>query len=224
IEMLDYQGVLNYPAEWIDYQTPIEIVVDNKTYKINSKDVIINKNIASVKITDSSIVSFDSDEILVKWSEKNIEDKEFNTSIKREDVLRSAIVRDKAVGKISTDKLYPTIETSETDKAIIGRELYKKYIEMHKTNWFFNLLNGVKAEPLITVLDSKINKVDLEKEGKNVFTVSISYDVKAFDENLGWYAGNGGIGEDNWIIDKFCFVDIEKIGENKYRIISSYTG
>ncbi|MGL5352501.1 MAG: hypothetical protein ACRDA5_04155, partial [Clostridium sp.] len=167
---------------------------------------------------------FDSDEILVKWIDKNIKDKEFNTVIKREDVLRSARVRDEDVGKISVDILYPTIETSESDKSIIGRELYKKYIEMHKTNWFSNLLNGIKAEPLVTVLDSKINEVNLEKEGKNIFTVSISYDVQAFDENLGWYAGNGVIGEENWIIDKFCFVDIEKIGENKYRMISSYTG
>lgn len=226
LEILDNQNILIYPAEWDKYRTPTAVVVDDKTYTIYEKNIVINKNIALVKFENvgNTINSFDSDEILVKWSDKHNKDKEFNTSIKREDVIRTQSVRGQEFSKISSDKVYPTIETSETNKVEIGREVYKKYLEIHSTDWFFNLQNGIMAKSSTVLLESKINSVDLSKEGKNIFTVAISYDVHAADESSPWFAGNGEIGVGNWIRNKFCFVDIEKIGENKYRMISSYTG
>lgn len=224
LEIVDGKTTLRYPGEWASMQVPTEILIDNKPYKINAKDIVMEKNIVKVKIEiPSDVISkFDADEIMVKWNDVQIKDKETNTMIKRENILRSKGVKDKVINKINIDKIYPSIETNEIDRTIIGRELYKNYIDMHTTNWFFNLNNEINEESTITVIESKINSAKLIKEGKNIFTVSISYDIHAANEKSEWFAGNGVIGEDNWILNKSCFVDIEKIGENKYRMINSY--
>ena len=122
------------------------------------------------------------------------------------------------------NKAYPELVINSEDKALIGRKLFEEYIKMHTTDWLGSLLNDMDEEPKIVVVDSKINDVKLSIDGKNIFTVDISYDVQAPNEKYGWYAGNGVVEENNWIRDKFHFADIEKIGENKYRIINLYTG
>lgn len=217
---------LIYPAHWIGMQEPIEIIIGEENYIIDSKLIKQNKNICEAKINNDllrKIMSFDGEKVLIKWKEKisSEEDKTFVTEIDRKDFIRVVKIHG---GYIDSSLVYPEIEINETDKEVIGEKLYEEYIKLHSTDWFFNLNNGINKEPELSVSESKINSISLTSEGKYIFTVCISYDIKAANEKSPWYAGNGVLEEDNWIVNKVTFIDIEKTGENKYRIISGYTG
>lgn len=217
---------LIYPAHWIGMQEPIEMIIGEENHLIDSTFIKQNKNICEVRINTyllQKIMAFDGEKILIKWKDKisSKEDKTFVTEINRNDFIR--VVKTHG-GYIDSGLVYPEIEINTTDKEVIGKKLYEEYIKLHSTDWFFNLNNGINKEPEISALESKINDVSLISEGKYIFTVCISYDIKSANEKSPWYAGNGEIGENNWIVNKVTFIDIEKIGENKYRIINGYTG
>ncbi|MGG7143009.1 M56 family metallopeptidase [Clostridium nigeriense] len=217
---------LIYPSNWIGIQEPIEIVIGEETYKIDSRFIKQNKNKCEVKINNDllqKIRVFDEEKILIKWEYKiaSEDNKIIVSEINRKDFIRVVKIQG---GYIDISLVEPEIEIDISDKEEIGRKLYEEYIKMHSTNWFFNLSNGIDKEPELSVLESKINDVKLISEGKYIFTVDISYDIKAANEKSPWYAGNGVIEDNNWIRNKGTFLDIEKTGENKYRIISGYTG
>ena len=217
---------LIYPCQWRGMQEPREVVIGEETYKIDSNKIKQNKNRCEVKISTNNLLqrmrSFDEDELYIKWENKFAGDnnKTFLTKITRNDFIRVSQING---GYIDDNLVHPEIEINTNDKTLIGEKLYEEYIKMHSTNWFFNLRNGINKEPELSVSESKINDVSLISEGKNIFTVCISYDIKAANENSPWYAGNGVV-EGNWIINKVTFLDIEKTEENKYRIINIYTG
>lgn len=217
---------LIYPYQWIGVQEPIQVVIGEETYMIDTNKIKKNKNTCEMRINNGLLErmrTFDEDKLIIKWKDKIVGDnnKTFLTEINRKDFIR--VVKIKG-GYVDSSLLYPEIEIDTNDKEIIGEKLYEEYIKMHSTNWFFNLNNGINEEPELSVSESKINFVKLISEGENIFTVDISYDIKAANEHCPWYAGNGVIEEDNWIRRKGTFLDIEKTGENKYRIISGYTG
>lgn len=118
---------------------------------------------------------------------------------------------------------YATIKTSKKDKILISSNLFEKYIKIHSTDWAFVLDNNLKREPLPVVIDYKINDINIHNIKGNKFTALINYDVQAANETDGWYAGNGIISDQNWIIGKINFVDIERSG-NTYSITNVYTG
>ncbi|WP_411170008.1 hypothetical protein ACH36K_05810 [Clostridium sp. MB05] len=222
----DSSIILRYPANWDYYQTPKEILIGEDSYKIDTRYIETNKNICEVEIKRDDLIykmrKFDEDELNVNWISKiDSNNKEFSTRISRDDFIRVKRLRNTY---IDINKVYPEIEIDSSDKTLIGRKLYEEYIKMHTTNWMFPLDNDIDEEPKVLVIDSKINDVKLSTDGNNIFTVDISYDVQAPNEYEGWYAGNGVIEEDNWIRNKFHFADIEKVGENRYRIINLYTG
>lgn len=126
-------------------------------------------------------------------------------------------------GYIDASRVYPEIEIEidTDDKTLIAKKLFEEYIKIHTTNWLFNLNNDLRKEAEITVADSKVYDAILSEDGKNIFTVSISYDIKLAKEGKGWIAGTGVIDGD-WMREKCNMVDIEKIGKNIYRIVSIY--
>lgn len=220
----DNSVILRYPANWDYYQTPKEILIGKDSYKADTRFIKINKNICEVPIKRDDLIykmrNFDEDELNVNWISKiDSDNKEFLTQISRDDFIR---VQRLGNTYVDINKVFPEIEIDSSDKTLIGRKLYEEYIKMHTTNWRFLLDNDIDEEPKVVVIDSKINDVKLYEEGKYIFTVGISYDVQAPNEKEGWYAGNGVIEEGNWIRNKFHFADIEKVGENRYRIINLY--
>ncbi|VYU38838.1 hypothetical protein [Clostridium tertium] len=216
-----------YPSQWMGARKPVELILGDKSYKIDSRKVKLNKNVCELKLgmeyIDKPLREFDGNYINIKWSDKLVKgtEKTFLTQIERSDFKR--VVKTKS-GYIDSALAYPIIETTSTDKVYIGKTIYEEYINIRSTDWFHNLVNGINKEPEPSLTDYKITDCKLYSEGENIFTVGISYDIKATNEYSPWYAGNGVDGEDGWIINKFAFVDIEKIGENKYRMINAYTG
>ncbi|GAA0083947.1 hypothetical protein UT300007_03860 [Clostridium sp. CTA-7] len=220
----DNSVILRYPANWDYYQTPKEILIGKDSYKADTRFIKVNKNICEVPIERDDLIhkmrKFDEDELNVNWISKiDSNNKEFLTKIARDDFIRVSRLGNTYV---DINKVYPEIEIDSIDKTLIGKKLYEEYIKMHTTNWRFLLANNIKKEPEVTVLDSKVSDVSLVEEGKNVFTVSISYDIKTANENSPWLAGTGVTEEDNWIRHKIHIADIEKVGENRYRIINLY--
>lgn len=226
LRISDQDVTLIYPSQWIGTQEPIELILGDESYKIDSRKVKLNKNVCEVKLGMEYIAQplreFDGDYINIKWSDKLVQgnEKTFLTEIKRSNFKR--VVKTKN-GYIDSSLAYPVIETTFTDKEYIGKMIYEEYINIRSTDWFFNLVNGINKEPEPSLTDYRITDCKLYSEGKNIFTLGISYDIKA-TEKSSWNAGNGVDGDDGWIINKFNFVDIEKIGENKYRMINAYTG
>lgn len=220
----DNSVILRYPANWDYYQTPKEILIGKDSYKADTRFIKVNKNICEVPIERDDLIhkmrKFDEDELNVNWISKiDSNNKEFLTKIARDDFIRVSRLENTYV---DINKVYPEIEIDSSDKTLIGRKLYEEYIKMHTTNWRFLLDNNIEREPEVTVIDSKVTDVSLSEDGKNVFTVSISYDIKTANENSPWFAGTGVTEEDNWIRHKCHIADIEKVGENRYRIINLY--
>lgn len=220
----DSSIILRYPANWNYYQTPKEILIGEDSYKADTRFIKVNKNICEVPIKRDDLIykmrKFDEDELNVNWISKiDSDNKEFLTQISRDDFIR---VQRLGNTYVDINKVFPEIEIDSSDKTLIGKKLYEEYIKIHTTNWRFLLANNIKKEPEVTVLDSKVSDVSLIEDGKNVFTVSISYDIKTANENSSWLAGTGVTEEDNWIRHKCHIADIEKVGENRYRIINLY--
>ena len=217
---------LLYPSQWIGAQEPIELILGDNSYKIDSRNVKLNKNVSELKLNwdviSKELREFDGDYINIKWSDKLVQgtEKIFLTQIARNDFKR--VVKTKS-GYIDSDLFYPVIETTSTDKVYIGQKLYEEYIKMRSTDLLSELDNGINKEVEPSLVEYRIISCDLHSEGKNIFTVTVAYDIKPNESGFG-LAGNGVDGDDGWIIDKFSFVDVEKIGENKYRMITAYTG
>lgn len=205
---------------------PAELILGDKSYKIDSRKVKLNKNVCEVKLgmeyIDKPLREFDGDYINIKWSDKLVQgnEKTFLTQISRNDFKR--VVKTKS-GYIDSDLFYPVIETTSTDKVYIGQKLYEEYIKMRSTDLLSNLDNGINKDVKPSLVEYRIISCDLHSEGKNIFTVTVAYDIKPNESGFG-LAGNGVDGGGGWIINKFSFVDVEKIGENKYRMVTSYTG
>ncbi|MBS5939737.1 M56 family metallopeptidase [Clostridium sp.] len=217
---------LLYPSQWIGAQEPIELILGDNSYKIDSRNVKLNKNVSELKLNwdviSKELREFDGDYINIKWSDKLIQgtEKIFLTQISRNDFKR--VVKTKA-GYIDSDLFYPVIETTSTDKVYIGQKLYEEYIKMSSTDLLSDLDNGINKDMERSLVEYRIISCDLHSEGNNIFTVTVAYDIKPNESGFG-LVGNGVDGDDGWIIDKFSFVDVEKIGENKYRMITAYTG
>ena len=227
LRISDLDITLTYPSQWLGALEPVDLILGDESYKIDSRKVKLNKNVCELKLNRETIWQelreFDGEYVNIKWSDKLAEgnNKTFLTEIRRSDFKRVTHIRG---GYIDAALVHPVIETTSKDKAYIGKMIYEEYINIQSTDWIFNLVNGINKEPEPSLTDYKITRCDLHSEGENIFTVTVSYDIKTANENSPWYAGNGVISEDGWIKDKFHFVDIEKIGENKYRMITAYTG
>lgn len=213
---------LRYPSQWLNLKEPNEVIIGNESYKIDTRFIKQYKNICEVPIKRDDLLyrmrRFDDESLYVNWDDKIIEDEIIKTKIPRDEFIRVVKIKN---GYIDAGKVYPEIEIDTDDKTLIGKKLFEEYIKIHTTNWLFNLNNDLGKKAEITVADSKVYDVILSEEGKNIFTVIISYDIKLAKEGKGWIAGTGVIDGD-WIKEKVNMVDIEKTGENKYRIISIY--
>ncbi|MFA6354977.1 MAG: hypothetical protein WCW65_00945 [Candidatus Paceibacterota bacterium] len=91
------------------------------------------------------------------------------------------------------------------------------------------------------VLDYKINKITfittkntateselnwfINSASNEAFIVSIDYSVRATEENINdfWIAGNGERGANEWVLNKFFDVTIDKINDT-YSVINAVTG
>ena len=112
---------------------------------------------------------------------------------------------------------------SENENIEIGRDLYDKYINENRTDWQMVKSQNLNRQPVVCLTDYRINDVSFVKEESDKFTVDISYDIQYTDESNFWIAGNGELTDNNWVINKCSFVDIQKIGD-KYFIVNLYTG
>ena len=206
----------------LNIKEPNEVIIGNESYKIDTRFIKQYKNICEVPIKRDDLLyrmrRFDDESLYVNWDDKIIKDKIIKTKIARGEFIRVVKIKN---GYIDASKVYPEIEIDTDDKTLIGKKLFEEYIKIHTTNWLFNLNNDLGKKSEITVADSKVYDVILSEDGKNIFTVSISYDIKLAKEGKGWIAGTGVIDGD-WIREKCNMVDIEKTDKNRYRIVSIY--
>lgn len=213
---------LRYPSQWLNLKEPNEVIIGNESYKIDTRFIKQYKNVCEVPVKRDDLLyrmrSFDYEILYVNWDDKIIKDKIIKTKIARDEFIRVVKIKN---GYIDASKVYPEIEIDTDDKTLIGKKLFEEYIKIHTTNWLFNLNNDLRKKAEITVADSKVYDVILSEDGKNIFTVSISYDIKLAKEGKGWIAGTGVIDGD-WIREKCNMVDIEKTDKNRYRIVSIY--
>lgn len=114
-------------------------------------------------------------------------------------------------------------DITKEDKEKIARELYEEYLNNNRTDWRMVKAQNLNRNPVISMVDYKINEVTFVKEDKNIFTVEVSYDIQYTNESNMWLAGNGTLSENNWDKNKVTFIDIEKYLD-KYIISSVYTG
>ncbi|MDU1567106.1 MAG: M56 family metallopeptidase [Clostridium sp.] len=213
---------LRYPSQWLNLKEPNEVIIGNESYKIDTRFIKQYKNICEVPIKRDDLLyrirRFDDESLYINWDDKIIKDKIIKTKIPRDEFIRVVKIKN---GYIDAGKVYPEIEIDTDDKTLIGKKLFEEYIKIHTTNWLFNLNNDLGKKSEITVADSKVYDVILSEDGKNIFTVSISYDIKLAKEGKGWIAGTGVIDGD-WIREKCNMVDIEKTDKNRYRIVGIY--
>ncbi|WP_294373564.1 hypothetical protein [uncultured Clostridium sp.] len=139
---------------------------------------------------------------------------------------------DAGIGKHSQNNSFDISEESEIkkledmskdEKIEIGRNLFDEYINENRTDWKMVKSQNLNRQPVVCLTDYKINDVDFVKEEKDKFTLDISYDIQYTDESNFWVAGNGELADDNWVVNKCSFVDIEQVGD-KYFIVNVYTG
>lgn len=217
---------LIYPSQWKLRQDPKTIIIGEKKFDIDSTKVTLEKNICKVKINNYDLLyelgNFDEEEIYILWEHKYRENnKEFQINISRDDFIRLYKIKD---SYINLNLRYKEIVFENDNKIEIAKKLFEEYLNDNKTNWFFNLVNGIDEESTDTFSDFKINDITLIEDGENLFKVGISYDIKPLGEEVSiWDAGNGER-EGEWIRKKYNFFDIEKIKGNTYRIINGYTG
>lgn len=128
-----------------------------------------------------------------------------------------------ASDKIQEEMASQLQDLSEMEKIEIGRYLFDKYINENTTDWQMVKSQNLNREPVTCLTDYRIGDIDFVKEDDDKFTVDISYDIQYTDESSFWIAGNGELADDNWVINKCNFVDIQKDGD-KYVIVNIYTG
>ena len=118
----------------------------------------------------------------------------------------------------------PIIEVNSIDKEVIVSDLFKGYLNANKKDWYFVQVSKLDREPVEAWTDFKINKINILNDNEDFFTADIGYNIKTTKESNYFAAGNGEIGNDYWINNKGNFYDVLKVGENKYAIISGYSG
>ncbi|HGG0417111.1 TPA: hypothetical protein ACJFE8_001884 [Clostridium sporogenes] len=150
----------------------------------------------------------------IKQSEKQVED---NSKIYNMIDKLNKDEKDKLVSEIYSVRNIP-----EKEKKKIAISLFDEYINSMRTNWYYVKNNG-GGTVVLTLTDYRITEAKFEKQEGNRFTFLMTYDIKCTDESNYWSAGNGKDREDNWIIDKFQYIDIVKY-KDKYYIDNIYTG
>ena len=128
-----------------------------------------------------------------------------------------AIFADK---QINEDKLTYT-KTNSIDKVEIGKLLFEEYLRDTYENFendegdTVNILNDYE------IIDAKLEN----SESEDVFKVAINYELQSIDGySTVFITGNGVEYKDNWVRDKYNIIEVEKVDDNKYKIIEIYTG
>ena len=128
-----------------------------------------------------------------------------------------AIFADK---QINEDKLTYT-KTNSIDKVEIGKLLFEEYLRDTYENFeneegdIVNILNDYE------IIDAKLEN----SESEYVFKVAINYELQSIDGySTVFITGNGVEYKDNWVRDKYNIIEVEKVDDNKYKIIGIYTG
>lgn len=128
-----------------------------------------------------------------------------------------AIFADK---QINEDKLTYT-KTNSIDKVEIGKLLFEEYLRDTYENFendegdIVNILNDYE------IIDAKLEN----SESEDVFKVAINYELQSIDGySTVFITGNGVEYKDNWVRDKYNIIEVEKVDDNKYKIIEIYTG
>ena len=128
-----------------------------------------------------------------------------------------AIFADK---QINEDKLTYT-KTNSIDKVEIGKLLFEEYLRDTYENFeneegdIVNILNDYE------IIDAKLENSESEYD----FKVAINYELQSIDGySTVFITGNGVEYKDNWVRDKYNIIEVEKVDDNKYKIIEIYTG
>ena len=121
---------------------------------------------------------------------------------------------------INEDKLTYT-KTNSIDKVEIGKLLFEEYLRDTYENFeneegdIVNILNDYE------IIDAKLEN----SESEYVFKVAINYELQSIDGySTVFITGNGVEYKDNWVRDKYNIIEVEKVDDNKYKIIEIYTG
>lgn len=122
--------------------------------------------------------------------------------------------------QINEDKLTYT-KTNSIDKVEIGKLLFEEYLRDTYENFendegdIVNILNDYE------IIDAKLEN----SESEDVFKVAINYELQSIDGySTVFITGNGVEYKDNWVRDKYNIIEVEKVDDNKYKIIEIYTG
>ena len=130
---------------------------------------------------------------------------------------------DTAVSDSQENKITQLKDLRKKKKIEIAKDLFDEYINENRTDWKMVKSQNLNRQPVVCLTDYKINDITFVKEESDKFTVDISYDIQYTNESNFWIAGNGELTDNNWVINKCSFVDIQKVGD-KYFIINLYTG
>ncbi|WP_042273222.1 DUF4825 domain-containing protein [[Clostridium] dakarense] len=136
------------------------------------------------------------------------------------DVLSKESYDNVGEGRLKVGNHTSIIETSETDKTEIAKTLFEALLIYDYGNI------KVESGEYINILKNyKIKNVTFKSDLDNGdFRVSMNYDIQSVDGYVDYFTtGNGIKSSDNWIKDKFVIVDIEKIGENQYKLAAQNT-
>ncbi|MGX4599404.1 DUF4825 domain-containing protein [Faecalimicrobium sp. JNUCC 81] len=123
-------------------------------------------------------------------------------------------------GRLKIGNHTSVIETSETDKKKIAKKLFEILLAYDYGNI------KVESGEYINILKNyKVKNVTFKSGLENGdFRVSMNYDIQSVDGYVDYFTtGNGIKSSDNWVKDKFVIVDIEKIGENQYKLAAQNT-
>lgn len=124
-------------------------------------------------------------------------------------------------GNLKLGNYTTIIETTETDKKEIAKTLFEDFLVYN-----YGSVRTESKEYINILKDFKIKNTTFESDLDNGdFRVSMNYDLQSADGYVEYFTtGNGVKSSDNWVKDKFVIVDIEKIGENQYKLAAQYTG
>lgn len=105
------------------------------------------------------------------------------------------------------------LKTNSTDLEAISKQVMVKAFDEYKKN-------SVTKE--LRIEDYTINKINDIQGNIERFSFSIDYSLKPSYINSYVLAGNGAV-KDSWVINKFAFVEVQKI-DKEYKINSMGTG
>lgn len=87
---------------------------------------------------------------------------------------------------------------------------------------YLKLLEEKTTSESHRIKDYRIESIKIEKENDTGFTFSVSYSILPASEHY-ILAGNGVQEDNNWIVNKFNFVEVTK-KDNRFRITQISTG